>query len=397
VDVRRIVGCMTGTSLDAVDAALVEVTGRGLAMSARVLAGHTVPLGSLARRLRAVAEQVPTDAGTMARLGRDLALLHARAVRELLSIAPPSPPSPPRAGGRAAIGDSSDAPAPSARRAPHASPAPIDLVCVHGQTVYHAPPLSWQLINAPVIAHELHVPVVFDLRAADLAAGGQGAPITPLADWVLFRGPSPVAVVNLGGFCNVTLLPGGGGGPDAVEGFDVCACNLVLDAVARAVLGRPYDDGGRDALAGRVSPQALADLADLLGAQARAGRSLGTGDEVSAWIERYRARVDGRDLAASACHAIARCIVSRTGQASRLLLSGGGAQNRALVGAIAGLADAAVQTLDAAGAGGVAPAYREAACFAVLGALCQDRVPVTLPRVTRLPGPAPVAGCWAGV
>ena len=75
----------------------------------------------------------------------------------------------------------------------------VDLVAVHGQTIVHRPPVSWQLVNPAPVAARLACPVVFDLRQADLAAGGQGAPITPIADWVIFRAPGVRrAIVNLG-------------------------------------------------------------------------------------------------------------------------------------------------------------------------------------------------------
>ncbi len=114
----------------------------------------------------------------------------------------------------------------------------LDLVVAHGQTVYHAPPLSWQLCAPGPIAHALQVPVLCDLRSADIAAGGQGAPITPIADHILFRHAREArAVVNLGGFCNITTLPAG---DDAtrVRGGDVCACNQVAGR-HRARAGRP--------------------------------------------------------------------------------------------------------------------------------------------------------------
>src|SRR6185436_14618647 len=118
----------------------------------------------------------------------------------------------------------------------------LDLIAAHGQTVFHAPPLSWQMLNPWPLVRDLQTSVVFDLRGADLAHGGQGAPITPLADWVLFRSNSRTrAVVNLGGFCNLTLLPPGR--PDMVRGFDVCACNQLLDHIARGILQRPFDEG----------------------------------------------------------------------------------------------------------------------------------------------------------
>src|SRR5205823_4615032 len=108
-------------------------------------------------------------------------------------------------------------------------------------------------------------------------------------------------------------------------------------------------------------------------------RSLGTGDEVGDWIGRFRAWIKPEDLAATACAAIAQTIARRFETAPRVLLAGGGVKNRALAKEIASCSSSRVSLTDDLG---VPSGYREAACFAVLGALCQDKVPITLPRVT---------------
>lgn len=352
---RRVVGCMTGTSLDGIDAALVEISGKGLEMRARYIRGVSRGLGEVAKTLRELADQQPLSAGVIAAAALGLSQVYAEAVREVVA------------------GEQ------------------VDMVSAHGQTVYHKPPVSWQLLNAPALATTVGVPVVSDLRAADLAAGGQGAPITPLADWVLFRGDEARAVVNLGGFCNMTLLPGSGGGIDGITGFDVCACNHVLDAIAKWVLDRPFDAGGEAALAGRPDAGAVQGLVEILRGQARAGRSLGTGDETQAWVWRYRGKLSGNDLASSACHTLADVIARRSEGFTQLLLAGGGAKNKALLKAISDATGARVQTTADLG---VPIDMREAVCMAVLGALCQDRVPITLERVTGCRA-APVAGVWA--
>jgi 1,6-anhydro-N-acetylmuramate kinase len=352
---RLIAGCMTGTSIDSLDAALVRIRGRGLAMKAEVVRTLTRPLGELAPALRRIAEQQPLTAGQIATVSRDFSLLHLSALKGLLA------------------GDAAD------------------LVSIHGQTIFHAPPVSWQLLTPAIVAHGLGIPVVSDLRAADLAAGGQGAPITPIADWIMFSSSlrGSAAVVNLGGFCNVTILAESG--PDKITGRDVCACNHILDRIARTLLGRAFDEDGRCAAAGAVHPAALADLSALLLRQGRAGRSLGTGDEVDAWLGTW-SEARPSDLAATACDAIASVIGRAVGHAGRVLLAGGGAKNAALARAIAARCAAPVQSTAALG---VPPDYREAIAMAVLGGLCQDRVPITLSQVTGVPGPAPIAGVWA--
>jgi 1,6-anhydro-N-acetylmuramate kinase len=347
-----VVGCMTGTSLDGIDVALVRLRGHGWAMRAEHVAGASRDLGKLGPELRRLAEQEPLPAREITRLARELALVHLAAIRDL-----------------------------DAER--------IDLIAAHGQTVYHAPPLSWQLLNPAPIAYELGVPVVHDLRAADLALGGQGAPITPLADHVLFRGPEPRAVVNLGGFCNITLLPGGDDGT-RVRGGDVCACNQLLDRLARDLFDEAYDRDGERALAGTVERKALAPLAASLALQARGGRSLGTGDELGDWVARWRARCAPADLARTACAAIAQTIAKAAGGAKRLVLAGGGVRNRALVAELSQRAGVPVVASDRLG---IPAPMREAVGMAVLGALCQDRIAITVPAITGVES-APIAGCW---
>jgi 1,6-anhydro-N-acetylmuramate kinase len=346
---------MTGTSIDGLDAALVEIEGSGLAMRAKVVRCVSRPLGEVGTTLRMIAEQRPMIASEIAAAMHTFALLHAAAIQELLA------------------GQT------------------CDLACVHGQTVFHKPPHSWQLMQPAPIAAAIGCPVVYDLRQADLAAGGQGAPITPIADWVLFRDAGEgLAVVNLGGFCNLTLLPREGGDISGISAMDVCSCNQLLDTIARTLMRVPYDQDGQQAAAGQVNDEALQDLDGVLAAQSGSRRSLGTGDEVGEWVSRFRARISPEDLAATACEAIGQAIASRAQECGGVAVAGGGVKNKALVGAIGSCCSARVAMTDGFG---VPAAYREAACFAVLGALCQDKVPITLPAVTGVKK-APLSGAW---
>jgi 1,6-anhydro-N-acetylmuramate kinase len=364
---RLVVGAMTGTSIDGLDVALASIEGRGLDMRVRMDRHAGVRFDDdLRDRLRAAAEQRPTTTGALARLALDLGKVHAEAIADLVA---------------------------------DAGVGPIDLVVVHGQTVFHAPPVSWQLIQPAPIVARCGCPVLSDLRQADLADGGEGAPITPIADWILFRSALDRAVVNLGGFCNATLLPSGGG-PDSVRGADLCACNQVLDAVARAALGRPFDPDGVHASRGRPNAEAASELRAILEAQRASRRSLGTGDEAFAWVERHRRTLPGDDLAATAADAVGRTIGGAVkdalagcsaGGAAEILVAGGGARHRGLVAAIAEAAGCPARSLDSAG---VPIDAREALAFAVLGALVADGVPITLPAVTKR-GPSTVAdGLW---
>lgn len=344
---RHIIGCMTGTSLDGIDVAVVRVEGVGSAMRASFVHGVSDSLGELRMPLRALAEQQPMTAGAIARLAREFSLLHARVCERLL-------------------------------REVHAAmrePLAIDAVCVHGQTVFHEPPVSWQLFEAAPLAAALGVPVISNLRQADLARGGQGAPITPLADVVLFgqarAGEGAVdAIINLGGFCNVTAFEREGS-TTQVLGIDVCACNHVLDAIARIALHASFDEDGAAAMRGSVHAATRDKLVHALRAQHAQRRSLGTGDELEPLLRELASSVRGDDLACSACEAIAAVVRDALPpRVNRVLVAGGGERNAGLMRALR----QRFASCESTAAAGVPPAFREAACFAVLGAMHLDGV-----------------------
>jgi anhydro-N-acetylmuramic acid kinase len=354
---------MTGTSIDGVDGALVEIVGSGLEMAVKFIAIDSRSLGTLSPDLRKLADQQPLTAKRITELAWELGTLHGEIARSL------------------------------AKRAD----GPVDLVCVHGQTVYHAGGRTWQLMQPAPIARMANAPVVFDLRAADVAAGGQGAPITPIADWILFRSTTSRVIANLGGFCNITWVPATGG-PEAVRGRDVCACNQILDGLARVRLGRKFDDGGQVALKGNVIPAAMEAMVQILREQGAQRRSLGTGDEVvSGWISATAAQ-PGADVVRTACEAVGKVVgeavieVSGGDTSTEIIIAGGGVRNRALFEAIARNANGL--SVVESDRHGIPAAGREAMEFAILGALCQDRVPITLPKVTGCTEPAPVSGAW---
>jgi anhydro-N-acetylmuramic acid kinase len=356
-DVRVIHGCMSGTSCDGIDVAAVAIDGHGWTMRAHFLAGASLSyddaLPGLAARVRSALRQEPTTAGVLATLAHDLAEAHVQALRALARTAA----------------------------------API-AIAMHGQTLYHAPPISLQLCAPWPVAEALAVPVLHDLRGADLAAGGQGAPLTPTSDFIMYAGSAPTAVINLGGFANATVLPPRGGDPSAVRGFDICLCNQLLDELARTRLLQPCDWDGTAALGGTVDRAALEAVMNLLSAQARSGRSLGTADESVAIAASMLAHLAPEDACATAVSAIAHTIVDtlRDHRVRHLALAGGGVRHLALERALReGLPGGPPPT-----AAEWPPAFREAAAMAILGALALDGVAPGLPGVT---GRRQHAGC----
>jgi len=376
---RLIVGTMSGTSLDGLDVCLVEINGEGMTMCPTIRKGvsRAFPTG-IAQRLRRVAEREAFTAEEIVKLTNEFSNFHVEVVRELLDGIDEQP----------------------------------DLIAVHGQTVYHAPPFnSWQLINPTIIAHALQTRVVFDMRAADLAAGGQGAPITPIADYLLFRGadlkPSEArVVVNLGGFCNITYLRGGRA--EGTGGRDVCACNQIIDAAARKLLGLLYDEGGLTALQGAVDSLIKDAVKGFLSEQLMLRRSLGTQHDPASFVDHLAVAnpsVSSSNILRSCCAAVAEVIIAAVAEAegvngvkvASVVLAGGGARNGCL---LSHLSEAACLQL---GEGcsvvsskdfDVDVEFREASEIAILGALCDDGIPITLPSITGC-SELVVSGLWA--
>jgi anhydro-N-acetylmuramic acid kinase len=348
---RTVVGCMSGTSADGIDAAAVRILGRGLDAVHETVAFASAPYGRLAEPVRALQRGAAMTAAAIASLSRDLALLHAELIRSMLEQA-----------------------------------GQPDLVVMHGQTIHHAPPLSWQLASPAVLAAALDCDVIADLRAADLAEGGEGAPITPLADWLLMRdrgeAPRARAIINLGGFCNATILPAGAP-PELTEGFDVCLCNQLLDHASASRTGQPFDAGGACALRGRADGAIAAQIARLLTSQHGPGRSLGSAHECIGLAD-LTAALAAEDALATLADAVATTIAQVVGAhgACAWFAAGGGTRNAALMRALARHAASRGATLDVTDAIGIATQAREALAMAALGAAADDGVCITLARVT---------------
>lgn len=333
---RTVVGTMTGTSMDSVDAVAVSINGHGVEMTASFLAMACQELGTLSTVLRKLSID-HCDLKEMDRAAYALGCLTAKTIEQLRLDT-------------------------------------IDLIALHGQTIHHKPPDSIQLIDPKPVVDSFSCTVLTDPRQADLKHGGQGAPITPIADWVMFRTKNlSTAIVNLGGFCNVTLLPANCVLSE-IQGFDVCSCNLILDAIARDRLDRPFDRGGEYALSGTVDTGMYDFLLAYLEAQRHANRSLGSGDDLCEIVIEKGSTLTTADLAASTAAAIGRCITNSLGSADRVLLAGGGVNNVALCQSIR--SDGTTEDF------GVPTQAREAMGMAILGALAQDDISITLPQIT---------------
>ncbi|MGB0766728.1 MAG: anhydro-N-acetylmuramic acid kinase [Phycisphaeraceae bacterium] len=372
---RIVAGCMTGTSLDGLDVALVKIVGTGPEMRAELLGHRAVSFADgLRGTLRSIASGEANEPLVFMRAARALGEMHADALRDLFAdgLIPTS--------------------------------TTVDFVAAHGQTIWHAPGskdnngagMSWQLFDPWPIVRRLDVPVCYDLRQTDLIAGGEGAPLTPIADWVMYRKDADW-VVNLGGVMNLTELSDE---LALIRGGDHGVCNLLLDGLCRGLTGQRYDEDGRLADGGRVLPEVLADLhasAESVSRQGSLGREQYSDDWLKALVSRLQPLGQPADVLRSACHWVAcslqEAIGPPRGDWPCAVLAGGGARNLTLMREIEEVCFLKAVRCDDLG---IPCEAREAMAWAVLGALSHDGVPISLPRVTGATDPG-VAGVWAGI
>ncbi|HVP14172.1 MAG TPA: anhydro-N-acetylmuramic acid kinase [Terriglobales bacterium] len=366
-----IVGLTSGTSADAVDAALVRFRGQGLETTHEVLAYRETPLEPALRRevleVAAAAELAPER---LMRLDAALGERFAAAVLELLVEA-------------------------GVQR------GQVDAIGSHGQTVRHIPrhrgdgqALTLQLGSASLLAEHSGIAVVSDFRTRDTAAGGEGAPLVSLADWWLFRSESESRVLlNLGGMANLTWLPRGGTLSDLLA-FDTGPGNAVLDALMSLRSGgrETHDRDGAVAARGQANEALLAELLEDPFFSLPPPRSTGRehfGDSYAVKLrdlglslglseEDVLATAVGL-TAASVAGALERFVLPR-GRADMICVSGGGVRNRALMGALERhVGGVKLQPLTALG---VPPESKEALAFAFLAHQTLCGLPGNVPAAT---------------
>ncbi len=260
----------------------------------------------------------------------------------------------------------------------------IDLIGFHGQTVLHAPErrLTVQIGDGAGLAKRLGLPVVFDLRAADVAAGGEGAPLVPVYHRALAERsglPGTVVVVNIGGVANLTRIAADG----TLIAGDTGPGNALLDDFMRERTGEPMDRGGAHAASGTADPAALARLMDNPWFARPMPKSLDR-DAFSAEAVAGLSTEDGAaTLTAFTSGTILKGVVI-AGGADRIVVSGGGASNPFLMHLLATGADAPV---DSAEKLGWSPDFIEAEAFAYLAARSRMGLPITFPGTTGVAAP----------
>lgn len=349
---RYLVGLMSGTSLDGVDAVLARETGGGRLETVATLARPFPP--ALRRRLLGLAQGRRVRLESLLRADVQLGECYAEVVRDLLA------PHPEAARRLAAIGS-------------------------HGQTIRHRPELGATLqIGDPArLAERTGHPVVADFRRADLAAGGQGAPLAPLFHRaLLWRGEAELVVVNIGGMANLSLL-----GPDTTLGFDSGPGNVLLDAWTQRHLGEPCDRGGAFAARGNVHAPLLERLLAHPYFRRPPPKSTGREEFGPAWLTEALADFPGlapEDVQATltefTARTLAEAIEHHAPRGGPVLVCGGGVHNRELMARLS--RRLAPRRLESTAARGVDPDFVEALGFAWLAARRLDAEAVDTRPVT---------------
>ena len=353
------VGVMSGTSLDGIDAVLVDFGPAIAGRPCRVIAAAVIPFSPMLRsELMQLQQPGEDELARSARAANALADAYADAIADVLN--------------RGSV-----------------APDDIEAAGVHGQTVRHRPEESWtlQLNNAARIAERSGVTIVADFRSRDVAAGGQGAPLVPAFHSAMFGGNVHRVVVNIGGIANLTDLPIDG----TVRGFDTGPGNVLLDLWYSQHREGAYDRDGAWARQGRVDPRLLRvmraepyfsrsppkstgrDLFNEPWLQARLAEAAGDG------IARAPADVQAT-LVALTAGAIAEAVRAHCAGAAEVLVCGGGAYNAALLDALS--AELAPRHVSTTTARGVAAEHVEAMACAWLARESLAGRESSLPEVT---------------
>ncbi|MCW5730708.1 MAG: anhydro-N-acetylmuramic acid kinase [Alphaproteobacteria bacterium] len=339
-------GLMSGTSMDGVDAALIESDGERVRELGPWIS-RPYPDG-FRRRLRAILG----GQGDVAGVERELTEFHALTARELLA-----------AWGR--------------------PPGQVGVVGFHGHTILHRPEAgrTWQIGDGPRLAAALGIDVVNDLRQADVAAGGQGAPLAPVYHRALAHDlPRPLAVLNIGGVANVTVIDRSNG----MLAFDTGPGNALIDDWLLRHTGRAMDEGGAVAAAGRVDTARLARLLDHPYFDRVPPKSLDR-DDFSAQPLAGLSLADGAaTLVAFTAAAVQRALVHVAEPPGRWLVCGGGRHNPALMAALARELGVPVEPVEAVGWRGDA---LEAEAFAFMAIRHLLGLPISFPGTTGAPQP----------
>ena len=376
---RVVVGIMSGTSLDGISAAVVRFRPGATGLPEAELLAFTVTEYTPAQRARLAAAMAGVSSAEYCRIGFDLGEWLAQAAMNVIAEA-------------------------------GVARSEIAAIASHGQTIWHEPAHStWQIGESAVIAERTGLPVIADFRVRDVAAGGHGAPLVPIADGMLFASPDRWRCLqNIGGIGNVTVVPPGGD-LDGVRAFDTGPGMVLVDGLVRTLAGDrlTFD---RDAVLSRagtviheVVERVLAEPYFSAEPPKSTGRELFSPQYIASFIERCRAARSGKgstsrgddgattgDIVATAVAVTAASIADSYRRwipepVTEVLLAGGGSKHPLLVEMLRErLAPLVIRPFDELYFDAEA---KEAVAFALLGHLHLSRRPGNVPRATGARGP----------
>ncbi|MGQ0672070.1 MAG: anhydro-N-acetylmuramic acid kinase [Hyphomicrobium sp.] len=361
----RALGLMSGTSMDGIDVALIDTDGmdaveRGPSITVRYNDEQRAALGEAVRHARGIVRREERP-GNLAHVERLVTELNAAAVHAFC-------------------------------RKKGIDRGTIDVIGFHGQTVLHRPAqrLTVQLGDGPLLVELATRPVVYDLRAADVAAGGQGAPLVPIYHQALANriDVRPVAVVNIGGVANVTWI----GRDGRLIAFDTGPGNAMIDDLVQRRLGLSHDAGGALAAKGTVHDDYVKEYLRHSFFSARPPKSLDRNAFAGEMVDALSTEDAAATLTAFSAEAIAKAREHLPDEPRMWVVAGGGRMNKTLMSMIAGRVENAVVPAEAVGLDGDAV---EAEAWAYLAVRSLKGLPITFPGTTGAPKPM-TGGKFAG-
>ena len=358
------IGLMSGTSLDGIDAVLAKIGPNGETSAQAAVSAPFSP--ELRKTLFELQTPGANELHRENQAGNALSLAYAEAVSQLL-------------------------------KKENLKPSDVTAIGAHGQTIRHQPHLgdmsyTHQTLNAALLAEKTGIDVVADFRSRDLAAGGHGAPLVPAFHAQQFTSSENVAILNIGGIANLTLLPISG----AITGFDCGPGNMLMDAWIAKYQGNAFDESGNWALQGKVNEVFLKKMLSDSFFKKVPPKSTGRDDFHLNWLqekigsENYQAEDVQATLLHLTAHSALEALVNHAPQTQKLIVCGGGARNNALMNLLTVKAQQffklplEVNTSDSVG---IDPQLVEGLAFAWLAWAHKEKRPANLPAVTGAKGP----------
>ena len=365
------IGLMSGTSLDGIDAVLAKIGPNGETSAQAAVSTSFSP--ELRKTLFELQTPGANELHREKQAGNALALAYADATLQLL-------------------------------KKMNLQPSDIAAIGAHGQTIRHQPNLgdmayTHQTLNPALLAEKTGIDVIADFRSRDLAAGGHGAPLVPAFHAQQFTSSENLAILNIGGIANLTLLPKSG----AITGFDCGPGNMLMDTWISKHQGNAFDESGNWALQGQVNEALLKEmLSDSFFIKAPP-KSTGRDDFHLNWLQQKMGKDhhQAEDVQATLLHLTAHsaleALITHAPQTQKLIVCGGGARNNALMNLLKVKAQhlfkkpLEITTSDSAG---IDPQLVEGLAFAWLAWAHKEKRPANLPAVTGAKGPRILGACY---